>query len=118
METEDTVSSASLRAAHFKAVAAIWRDGEILIGEGICPGHIALEPMEGSGFGFDPIFIPYDLDKELQPLSAGNYGEHSTHGKTFGGVDLAPRTNSVIELEHYKTCSTNCHQHDKSEVTG
>ena len=89
LETEDTVSSASLRAAHFKAVAAIWRDGEILIGEGICPGHIALEPMEGAGFGFDPIFIPYDLDKELQPLSAGNYGEHSTHGKTFGGVDLA-----------------------------
>lgn len=91
LETEDTVSSASLRAAHFKAVAAIWRDGEILIGEGICPGHIALEPMGGSGFGFDPIFIPYDLDKEFQPLSAGNYGEHSTHGKTFGGVDLATK---------------------------
>ena len=89
LETEDPVSSANLRAAHFKAVAVIWHNGEIMVGEGICPGHIAVEPMNGNGFGFDPIFIPYDLDADLQPLSAGNYGEHSTHGKTFGAVDLA-----------------------------
>ena len=89
LETEDPVSSASLRAAQFRAVAALWRNGEIITGEGICPGHIANEPMEGHGFGFDPIFIPYDLDVNLQPLGAGNYGEYSTHGKTFGAVDLA-----------------------------
>ena len=87
LETEDPVSSANLRAAHFKSSCWMWRNGEIIIGEGICPGHIATEPMEGNGFGFDPIFIPYDL--EFQPLgSAGNYGEHSTHGKTFGAVDV------------------------------
>lgn len=88
LETEDPVSSASLRAAHFKAVAVIWHNGEIIVGEGICPGHIAVELMEGNGFGFDPIFIPYDLDADLQPLDAGSYGEHSTHGKTFGAVEL------------------------------
>lgn len=88
LETEDPVSSASLRSAQFRAVAALWRNGEIITGEGICPGHIANEPMEGHGFGFDPIFIPYDLDVNLQPLGAGNYGEFSTHGKTFGAVDL------------------------------
>ena len=88
LETEDPVSSANLRAAQFRAVAVMWRDGEIIVGEGICPGHIATEPMEGNGFGFDPIFIPYDLDAEFQPLEAGTYGEHSTHGKTFGAVDL------------------------------
>ena len=88
LKTEDPVSSANLRAAHFKAVAVMWRNGEIIVGEGICPGHIALEPMEGNGFGFDPIFIPYDLDENLQPLDAGNYGEHSTHGKTFGAVEM------------------------------
>ena len=88
LETEDPVSSANLRAAQFKAVAVMWRDGEIIVGEGICPGHIATEPMEGNGFGFDPIFIPYDLDAEFQPLEAGTYGEHSTHGKTFGAVDV------------------------------
>ena len=74
LETEDPVSSANLRAAQFRAVAVMWRDGEIIIGEGICPGHIATEPMEGNGFGFDPIFIPYDLDAEFQPLEAGTYG--------------------------------------------
>ena len=88
LETEDPVSSANLRAAQFRAVAAIWRNGEIIFGEGICPGHIATEPMEGSGFGFDPIFIPYDLDVDLEPLKPGTYGEYSTHGKTFGAVDV------------------------------
>ena len=68
MKTEDPVSSANLRAAHFKAVAVMWRNGEIIVGEGICPGHIALEPMEGNGFGFDPIFIPYDLDENCSLL--------------------------------------------------
>ena len=88
LETEDPVSSASLRSAQFRAVAALWRNDQIIIGEGVCPGHIATETMDGNGFGFDPIFIPYDIDANFQPLSAGNYGEHSTHGKTFGAVDL------------------------------
>ena len=93
LETEDPVSSASLRAAHFKAVAVMWWKGEIIVGEGICPGHIAVEPMRGNGFGFDPIFIPYDLDQDMQPLDAGNYVEYSTHGKTFGAVDPKTKNN-------------------------
>lgn len=88
LTTEDPVSSASLRAAKFIAVAALWRDGKVILGEGVCPGHIALQTMEGNGFGFDPIFIPYDLDENLEPLSPGNYGTHSTHGKTFGAVEF------------------------------
>ena len=88
----------------FKAVAALWKNGEIILGEGICPGHISLEIMEGSGFGYDPIFIPYDLDTELNPLTPGNYGEFSTHGKTFGGVGpeikqkFSHRTRALIDL--------------------
>ncbi|MEC7228774.1 MAG: non-canonical purine NTP pyrophosphatase [Candidatus Thermoplasmatota archaeon] len=88
LTTEDPVSSANLRAARFIAVAALWRDGEVILGEGVCPGHIALQSMEGNGFGYDPIFIPYDLDENLEPLSPGNYGAHSTHGKTFGAVEF------------------------------
>ncbi len=87
LESEDSVTSAKLRSAHFKAVAAIWHNGEILIGEGICPGHIASKPVEGNGFGYDPIFIPFDLDGDKKPLSPGVYGEYSTHGVPFGGVD-------------------------------
>ena len=58
LNSADPVSSANLRSAHFKAVAALWKNGEIILGEGICPGHISLEAMEGNGFGYDPIFIP------------------------------------------------------------
>mgnify|MGYP005729339919 FL=1 len=89
LKTADPVSSANLRSARFIAVAALWRAGEVIIGEGICPGHIADKPVDGNGFGFDPIFVPYDLDDELTPLSPGNYGSHSTHGKTFGAVDFS-----------------------------
>jgi len=104
LNSADPVSSAKLRSAHFKAVAALWKNGEIILGEGICPGHISLEIMEGSGFGYDPIFIPYDLDTELNPLTPGNYGEFSTHGKTFGGVSseikqkFSHRTRALIDL--------------------
>ena len=104
LNSADPVSSANLRSARFKAVAALWKNGEIILGEGICPGHISLEIMEGSGFGYDPIFIPYDLDTELNPLTPGNYGEFSTHGKTFGGVSseikqkFSHRTKALIDL--------------------
>lgn len=104
LNSADPVSSAKLRSAHFKAVAALWKNGKIILGEGICPGHISLEAMEGSGFGYDPIFIPYDLDAELNPLNPGDYGEFSTHGKTFGGVGseikqkFSHRTKALIDL--------------------
>ena len=91
LTTEDPVSSASLRSAHFKAVAALWCNGEIIMGQGVCPGHIAVEAMDGNGFGFDPIFIPYDLDDDFEPLSPGNYGPHSTHGETFGAIDSSTK---------------------------
>jgi XTP/dITP diphosphohydrolase len=88
LNSEDTVQSAQLRSAEFQAVAALWNNGEILYGNGSCPGWIALESSEGGGFGFDPIFTPYDLDALGEPLQPGNYGEKSTHGKTFGAIPL------------------------------
>ena len=71
----------------------MWRNGEIIVGEGICPGHIALEPMEGNGFGFDPIFIPTDLDEDGNALPIGEMGAKSTHGKPFGGISLEDKQN-------------------------
>ena len=54
----------------------------------------------------------------ISNLSAGNYGEHSTHGKTFGQWIWRSKTSLVTEAEHYKTCLANCHQHDKLEPIG
>jgi len=44
--------------------------------------------MQGeAGFGFDPVFIPADLDGEGEPLSPDVLGVESTHGMTFGAVE-------------------------------
>jgi len=63
------------RAAHFEAVAVLWDGEQTRIGRGVCRGMIALEKVEGEGFGFDPIFIPDDLDDGS-----------STDGKPFGAI--------------------------------
>lgn len=86
--SEDPVQSANLRRASFEAVAVMWVNGEVLIGNGTCPGWIANTMTEGEGFGFDPIFVPSDLDEDGAPLPPGEYGVTSTHGATFGGIPM------------------------------
>lgn len=86
--SQDPVQSANLRRASFQAVAVMWDRGEMFIGNGDCPGWIANEITAGEGFGFDPIFVPSDLDENNAPLPPGTYGAVSTHGATFGGITL------------------------------
>ena len=88
LQSEDTIQCAQLRSAEFQAVAALWMNGQILYGNGICPGWIALESSGDDGFGFDPVFIPSDLDEFGEPLPSGTYGEKSAHGKTFGAMPI------------------------------
>tara|TARA_B100001142_G_scaffold330236_1_gene397215 strand:+ start:2374 stop:3039 length:666 start_codon:yes stop_codon:yes gene_type:complete len=88
LQSEDTIQCAQLRSAEFQAVAALWMNGQILYGNGICPGWIALESSGDEGFGFDPVFIPNDLDEFGEPLPSGTYGEKSAHGKTFGAMPI------------------------------
>ena len=88
LQSEDTIQCAQLRSAQFQAVAALWIDGEILYGNGVCPGWIALESSGEDGFGFDPVFTPNDLDAFGEPLPQGTYGEKSVHGKTFAAITM------------------------------
>jgi XTP/dITP diphosphohydrolase len=88
LESQDPVMNGQLRGAEFQAVAALWNGREIIFGEGKCPGWISKEINGEDGFGFDPLFVPFDLDGLGNPLTAGNYGETSTHGATFGAVGL------------------------------
>lgn len=88
LQSQDTIQCAQLRSAEFQAVAAMWMNGEILYGNGRCPGWIALESCEEEGFGFDPVFTPNDLDSFGEPLPPGEYGDESTHGKTFGALSI------------------------------
>ncbi|MFL2975614.1 MAG: RdgB/HAM1 family non-canonical purine NTP pyrophosphatase [Candidatus Thalassarchaeaceae archaeon] len=50
------------RRAEFRAIAAVYIDGNIFFGNGICEGEISEEISGEMGFGFDPIFIPDDGD--------------------------------------------------------
>ncbi len=88
LQSEDTIQCAQLRSAQFQAVAALWMNGEIIYGNGVCPGWIALEESGEGGFGFDPVFTPNDLDAFGEPLPPGTYGEKSAHGKTFGAITM------------------------------
>lgn len=83
---DDPVRIKNLRSASFEAVVALWDGENVLIGKGVCKGAIATKAQGEAGFGFDPIFIPADLDDSGEPLSPGDLGAVSTHGQTFGVV--------------------------------
>ena len=88
LQSEDPVMEKRLRAASFQAVAALWDGERILFGKGECKGSIASESQGDGGFGYDPIFIPADLDEDGEPLPPDVLGAVSTHGKTFGAVEV------------------------------
>lgn len=58
------------RSARFVAVLAL-RDpchGRWFLTEGFCFGAISREPSGGSGFGYDPVFVPEGYEKTLAEL--------------------------------------------------
>ena len=48
--------------AYVCALAFVGPDGTEHVVEGRCTGTLAAEPRGGGGFGYDPAFIPDDLD--------------------------------------------------------
>jgi len=76
----------NLRSACFQAVAVLYMNGQTIVAEGNCPGYIANEISGEGGFGFDPIFIPNDLDENGDALEFGKKGVTSTNGQTFGSI--------------------------------
>jgi len=91
LKSDDLVIDARLRSAEFRAVAVLYHNGITTVAEGVCPGRIAHAMAEGEGFGFDPIFIPNDLDEDGEPVDTGEMGHISTHGKTFGQIEMSEK---------------------------
>jgi XTP/dITP diphosphohydrolase len=73
------------RNAEFQAVAALLLDGDVFISRGVCQGVLAAKASGEDGFGFDPIFVPNDLEREGIV--------HATNGLTFADVDLSIKEN-------------------------
>ena len=69
------------RNARFRTVIALAQGNEILTFEGICPGHITLQPAGDSGFGYDPIFIPEGDSRTFAQLSPDEKNAVSHRGR-------------------------------------
>lgn len=76
------------RSASFHAVAMVWDGHRTHSGSGRCSGWIAPIQSGSGGFGFDPIFIPCDLDADGEPLELGKIGFTGTGGLTFGSISI------------------------------
>lgn len=52
-----------LRQAYFASVFVMFKNGKFNVFKGRCDGIIPIDAFGKGGFGFDPIFIPADLNK-------------------------------------------------------
>ena len=68
------------RTAEFQAVTALLLGDEVHVSRGVCQGVLAANASGNDGFGFDPVFVPNDIERD------GTI--HSTNGLTFADVDL------------------------------
>ena len=63
--------------------AGLGKAGKLTVFEGICEGHIALEPQGQLGFGYDPVFIPEGMDKTMAMLTLDEINAISHCGKAM-----------------------------------
>ena len=69
---EEVGARAGRSVAYVCAIAFVGTDGEEIVREGRCEGTLAAEPRGTGGFGYDPAFIPAEIDgdrtmAELRP---------------------------------------------------
>src|SRR5207245_6331324 len=73
-----------LRTARYRCVAACtWPDGRRMWTEGLCEGHLVLEPRGSGGFGYDPIFVPDGHERTMAELSPEEKNAVSHRGRAL-----------------------------------
>ncbi len=79
----------SERTARYRCVAVCaWPEGREVSAEGTCEGRLVLGPRGSGGFGYDPIFLPEDLQpsgdrRTMAELSDQEKNAISHRGKAF-----------------------------------
>ncbi|MBS1602412.1 MAG: RdgB/HAM1 family non-canonical purine NTP pyrophosphatase [Bacteroidetes bacterium] len=69
------------RRARFRTVVSlIWQDKEYQF-EGVCNGHILQQPAGGSGFGYDPVFVPEGETRSFAQMSLEEKNRYSHRRK-------------------------------------
>ncbi|NLV16333.1 MAG: XTP/dITP diphosphatase [Syntrophomonadaceae bacterium] len=75
---------AEKRTARFRCVIAIaFPDGRIETADGVCEGHIGLEPRGQKGFGYDPLFIPDNYQQTFGELPSETKNAISHRGQAL-----------------------------------
>lgn len=69
------------RTARFRCVIAFIEEGVLHTFEGICEGHISLEPMGALGFGYDPVFVPEGMERTMATMSLEEKNAISHRGR-------------------------------------
>ena len=59
------------------------KGGKLTVFEGICEGHIALQPQGELGFGYDPVFIPEGMEKTMAMLTLDEKNAISHRGRAM-----------------------------------
>ncbi len=72
------------RAARYRCVLAIARDGEVLLtAEGTVEGRIAEGPRGTGGFGYDPLFYLPELNKTMAEIDLATKASLSHRGQAL-----------------------------------
>ena len=79
------------RSAQFKTVIALNYNGKLFTFEGVCKGEITKQEKGSGGFGYDPIFKPYEEIYTFAELSLDRKNQIGHRGKAV--------TNLVNHLE-------------------
>ena len=79
------------RSAQFKTVIALNYNGKLYTFEGVCKGEITKQKKGSGGFGYDPIFKPYEEIYTFAELSLDRKNQIGHRGKAV--------TNLVNHLE-------------------
>jgi XTP/dITP diphosphohydrolase len=86
---ELTRTEKTKRSARFRCVIALAREGKLLgTFEGIVEGVIIDAPRGGSGFGYDPIFMPTGFDKTFGELSSAQKDQVSHRARALAKLRL------------------------------
>ena len=97
---------------------ALPEGGILRVFEGICEGHIALEPQGELGFGYDPVFVPEGMEKTMAMLTLDEKNAISHRGRALDmlaahlGLDI--EKSSEVEVSE---TSPEAETGSKSEVS-
>jgi XTP/dITP diphosphohydrolase len=107
------------RAARFRTVAvAAWPDGREVVGEGVVHGVIADGPRGGSGFGYDPVFVPDDGDgRTFAEMSLEEKNLLSHRGRAFRALEGQLAGSGSTDLDGATLVSGAASKPDGHEVT-